>query len=355
MLLALPPSASLTISVMKKAGGTGLVNIGDTIVNGALGSFTAKQSDLVVNGFTATGKVGAIRVRDILQPDALLADPTIHIGGSAASKAQIVARNIGDGALIESSSAISLLQAKAIGDAQVSAPKITKLITTAGALNADIVTRGAIGAISVTGGALGGELIAKSYGTVSVTRGSLSGSLTSLTPGSTTALSSLTITGGDLTGDIRLLGKSGAISIAKLHGIGGSATGATVSAAKIASLTIARDAANSLFLAGADLGADFAPGGTADTADVFARGSIGPVNIGGNTTGVVIGAGLNPVNSIFHDAGDTIIGGTASSIASIIVKGTATGSYFAAGKFMPPVKIHGVKITPAADPQFFVG
>ena len=62
------------------------------------------------------------------------------------------------------------------------------------------------------------------------------------------------------------------------------------------------------------------------------------------------------MNSVFHDAGDTIIGGTASSIASIIVKGTADpASYFAAGKFGTPVKIAGQRITPAHDPRFLVG
>ena len=157
----------------------------------------------------------------------------------------------------------------------------------------------------------------------------------------------------DFTGRVGLLGKAGAISVAALAGVGGSATGATVFAAKIAALTIAGNAATSIFLAGADLGADFAFGGGDDT---FAQGKIGAVKIKGDVTGSVIAAGLDPVNAIPHDAGDTIIGGLVSKIAKLIVKGAADdASYFAAGAFTAPVKIGGVEITPAGDPRFLVG
>ena len=61
-----------------------------------------------------------------------------------------------------------------------------------------------------------------------------------------------------------------------------------MSAAKIAALTIARDATNSLFLAGVNLGADHAIGGTGDNADTFAKGAIGAVNIKGNAIGLVL-------------------------------------------------------------------
>jgi hypothetical protein len=340
-------STSVSVTLVKKVG-DGIIPIGDVTGTGKLASFTAPNSNLVVNGFTYSGKVGLLKVRDVLRPDPILTDPQIKVGGVASDATKIVARNIADGAIIDSTARISMLKTKSIGQATLAAPKLSKLITTAGAMNADAVIPGAMGKVSVTGGAFGGDLVARNFGAVAVTGGDFAGSLTSVTPaatlGTTLALASLKISGGKLTGDLRMFGKVGAITV-------GDIADATITAAKIASLT-AKNVANSTILAGADLGDDRVLGGGNDT---FGPGSIGPVLVKGNMTGSVLAAGLDPMNGIFHDAGDTILGGTISKIASLSIKGQATGNYFAAGRFVPPVKIHGAVVNPATDPQFFVG
>ena len=156
-----------------------------------------------------------------------------------------------------------------------------------------------------------------------------------------------------------MLGSTGAITVSALRGIGGNMTGASINAARIASLTVGRNVAASTILAGADLGADHALGGVGLDGDTFARGFIGPVAIGGAVTSSVLAAGLNPTDGIFHNTpvnNDTIVAGIASRIAALTLRGTASAdSYFAAGRFLAPVRIAGAVIPTANDPRFFVG
>jgi hypothetical protein len=120
-------------------------------------------------------------------------------------------------------------------------------------------------------------------------------------------------------------------------------------------LLVAKNVSNSTILAGADLGADFALGGSGAAADTFRAGRIGAVTIKGSVTASVVAAGLNPLDGVLHN-GDAIIGGLTSKIAALTIKGSASAdSYFAAGKFVPPVKIGPLTITPANDRRFFVG
>ena len=176
--------------------------------------------------------------------------------------------------------------------------------------------------------------------------------------GTTSALTSLTVTGGDFTGDLRVLGGTGAITISALRGIGGNITGGTINAARIASLIVGKNIASSTILAGADLGADHALGGIGLAVDTFGRGVIGPVAIGGAVTASVLGAGLNPTDGIFHNSptnNDTIVAGIASRIAALTIRGTASAdSYFAAGRFLAPVKIAGATVVPRLDSRFLV-
>jgi hypothetical protein len=211
---------------------------------------------------------------------------------------------------------------------------------------------------------LSGHLAAASFGAVAVTGGDFSGTLTSLTPaatlGATKALTSLTVTDGNFTGDVRLRGASGAITVKSKPALArGNLTGASIVASivasAIASLTVGRDFINSIVLAGADLGDDYAFGGTDDT---FAAGTIGAVKIGRNVSGAgsIIGAGFTTTDPNLTDANDAIIGGVASTIASLTVTGTAAAeSYFAAGKFTTAPKIASVAVPLAGDGRFKVG
>jgi hypothetical protein len=128
-----------------------------------------------------------------------------------------------------------------------------------------------------------------------------------------------------------------------------------LTAAKIASILTAKNVGQSLILAGASLGADRAFGGIGANADTFDAGTIGAVNIGGNVIAGVIAAGLSSTNATLKDVDDTILGGIASNIRSLSIKGTADpASYFATGKFKANTKIEGANIDPANDLRFLV-
>jgi hypothetical protein len=188
-----------------------------------------------------------------------------------------------------------------------------------------------------------------------VTGGNFAGHLTSTTPavtlGKTAALSSLTVSGGDLTGDLRLLGRAGPITVkASRLGVGGNVIGATINASALGNFSVSKNFVDTIVLAGADLGADHEFGGGNDT---FALGTIGVVKIGGNVTGVrsILGAGFSRVGAV-----DSILGGTASTIASLSVGGSADASlHFSAGRFKSPPKIGGTVIDPTTDGRFLVG
>lgn len=306
--------------------------------------------------------IGAIAVGSVLQPDALRADPTIKVGGAASSALSVSGVILANGFKLQTPGRLAALVARSIGDGEITACSIGTVTTKAGALDADITTLVGIGRVIVAGGDLSGHLTARSFGTVTVGRGDFSGELTSLTSaislGTVSALTSLTVAGGDFTGEVCVLGSTGAITVSALRGIGGNMIGASFTAARIASITVGRNVDTSTILAGADLGADHALGGSGLDADIFGRGVIGAVVLG-SVTSSVVGAGLNPTDGIFHNTpvnNDTIEGGLASRIASLTIRGAASAdSYFAAGKFVPPVTIGGLRISTASDARFFVG
>ncbi|MEO8352031.1 MAG: hypothetical protein ABI680_09885, partial [Chthoniobacteraceae bacterium] len=154
-----------------------------------------------------------------------------------------------------------------------------------------------------------------------------------------------------LTGNLRAGGDIGPIIVKAKSGTGGSIAGSVITGTGIGELNISDNVANALILAGADLGDDHTLGGGDDT---FAPGTIKSLKIGGEVTASVFAAGLDPINDVFHDADDTILGGPASAFGKISIKGAADAtSYFAAGKFNK-AQIAGDKIDPATDPRFFV-
>jgi len=351
--------SKLTVSVQKSGGGNGAVTIGDVNVTGSLGSFTAKNSDLTVNGFLATGSVKTIVLRDLLQLDAFLADPTIATGGAAKSKLLVTARSLGACFIIDTDQALQL-KAADIDNGTITAAAISSLLVSKGGLDADITSAGAIAKVSVKGGDLTGDLSALRFGKVSISGGDLSGTLESLATAAqlkkAPALAGLTVSGGDLTGDIRVLGTAGKITVKAVKGNGGSITDANIVAAKIAALSAAGNLADSVVLAGADLGSDHALGGTGGAADAFRAGSIGKVSIGKAVTESVIGAGFSSEDSIFKNDDDAIIEAAKSTIASLTIKGSVSDdSYFAAGKFQTKPKIGGAAVSPSNNPLFLVG
>ena len=96
-------NSNLKVTVVRK--GDGIVTIGDVIIGGSLGAFTAKASDLNFNGFTDTGVVKSIGIHDLVRPTGFIAVPAIQTGGAATDLLAITARNIADGFVISTSHA----------------------------------------------------------------------------------------------------------------------------------------------------------------------------------------------------------------------------------------------------------
>jgi hypothetical protein len=371
--------SNLTVTVKKnKNGGDGIVTIGDVTVNGSLGAFTAKQSDLVLGGFSSSGATKSLNFRDLLASEPHLAEAAITVGGGVSDKLAVTLRNVADGFTFTSAGIITSLRATAIGEGEISGAALGKLNTTLGGMNAnlaftgaaggitiktgvnagewsaasfgvisvgtglhaDVASPGSIAGVKVKAGALSGNLTAASFGAISVTGGDLSGDIvsTSTSLGKKAALAKLTVIGGDLLGDVAL------------SGAGGNVTGVDVTASKIAAITVAKALTNSAILAGTSAGPDRELGGGDDT---FSAGAIGAVKVGGDILASVIAAGLSNPDGIFDNADDSVLGGSASAVAGIIVKGTVSNdSYFAAGRFKGAVKFGAAVINPAADARF---
>lgn len=140
---------------------------------------------------------------------------------------------------------------------------------------------------------------------------------------------------------------------ANKDGVGGILRNTTIAAQAIGQIFIEHDISDARILAGTFLGADNVLGGIDDT---FAPSQITRFAAGGPVVNAVVGAGLSPVDGIFDNGNDIILGGPASFISSFLISGPAGSTcYFAAGSFPPVVSINGVLVNPATDPRFFVG
>lgn len=133
-------------------------------------------------------------------------------------------------------------------------------------------------------------------------------------------------TAGALTGSFYATGALGKLTFGNVAGTIASGSG-VIGAVSAASLDNAR------ILSGANLGADGLVSGTGSGAndDSYGKGAIGSINVKGAITSSFIGAGVNPVDQTFGNTGDQLVGGTASSIASITAKSADQASRLEAG------------------------
>ena len=92
-----------------------------------------------------------------------------------------------------------------------------------------------------------------------------------------------------------------------------------LTARTITTINIGRDILASKILAGAYLGEDGRLGGTGVNADVYRQGTITTIYVAHNTANSIIGAGFDPVDGIFKNGNDRIIGGVNSKIGAITV------------------------------------
>jgi hypothetical protein len=93
-----------------------------------------------------------------------------------------------------------------------------------------------------------------------------------------------------------------------------------LAARSIGRVTVWTNVWNTRILAGGNLGADGRVGGTAADADTFGAGDIGSVTLGRWPTHCIVAAGLNPVNGVFFD-GDDVLVGPESRIGAVAIGG----------------------------------
>lgn len=134
----------------------------------------------------------------------------------------------------------------------------------------------------------------------------------------------------------------------------GSIQGGTVAVPSVEALTILGSVTNAKIYVGATLGQDGQPGGTGANVDTYGQGSIGLFTVTGSVTGTTVGVGIDPVDGIFSNGNDTLIGGSASSIGGIIIGGALnTDSRIIAGALPASALINGRLVSNLAnDPRF---
>ncbi|HTK76648.1 MAG TPA: hypothetical protein VL371_15380, partial [Gemmataceae bacterium] len=148
----------------------------------------------------------------------------------------------------------------------------------------------------------------------------------------------------DLTGTFATAGNIGRASL-------GTVTGTFSAGGSIGALIMNGDLNAGRVLAGANLGSDGLSGGDGSAADSFSPASIGALIVKGSANAALVAAGVNPVNGVYLDADDQVLGGNASSIGSVNIKGTTDPSTrFVAGAFgrarLPQ------PVDPTKDPRF---
>jgi hypothetical protein len=143
--------------------------------------------------------------------------------------------------------------------------------------------------------------------------------------------------GADLLGSLSVAGPLSRLTL-------GDVAGGTVAAAG----AIARITVNSL--TGARLLSGATPA-TPTRGASFGPGFIGRLTVRRSISDSLIGAGLDPVNGVFLDADDRVIGGPASIIQSVVVKGGVDASTrFVAGAFKTARLPR--RVDPASNSQF---
>ena len=328
-------TAASSFTVVVK-GGQGFVQAGSVVVNGSLKSISAAAVD-IMGDITVTGTLGSAKLRDVAD------DHTIRIEG-AGVPLSFTAHAVTD-LVLECASPIKSITV-ANWASSPGAPE-----------DANLIVAPSIGSLTVKGdkkAPLPGDFCASMQ---------LSGAATGLT------LGSAKIAGAITGGAWWVLGAGGAISAASTAGdwsasFSGDLKSLTttadasggLAARSIASLTVKGSLTDAHILAGADFGADGRLGGDDADADTFGPGSLKSIKITGGVAGAIIGAGLDPVDDVFNNAGDTTVGGAASAIKSLTVGGSLdAASRFFAAAFPKKVKIGGASVDPLADPRLVAG
>jgi hypothetical protein len=161
------------------------------------------------------------------------------------------------------------------------------------------------------------------------------------------ALKNVTASSGDVDGVVISSGELAVMTF-------GSTDGATISTpAPIKSLKILGDMNDTQVFSGTLLGLDGRVGGTGIASDQFGAGEIRKFNVTGSVNDSLIAAGLDPVDGVLTNGNDNIVGGAASRIRAVTVRGTVDNdTTFAAGAFPRRAKIGGQSVDPLVDSRF---
>lgn len=150
----------------------------------------------------------------------------------------------------------------------------------------------------------------------------------------------------DLVGSLAALGNVGDATLGSINGGTFAATSVT------GTLMVKGNVSNATILIGANLGQDGKLGGIGANADTFGAGSLAKLVVNGNMTGSIVRVGVDPVDGIFGNGNDVIVGGTTSKPGILSIVGTMTNSQFFAGALPATASINGATITLAGNPSF---
>jgi len=264
--------------------------------------------------------LGGLTFAADIDGDGVTSDLTAIYGGGAVQTV-LTARGISGDVIIKA--------------ANSSGVSLSSFTTTVGGFQGDMIMPGSAGTITL-GGNLSSEI-------------NVGG-----------ALNTLSIKGNMSAG--AHVGVGGKLSQLKVTGsmLGGAAEDQMVQvlARNIGSVQVTGNITNSRILAGADLGDDWAVGGTGANADTFLSGSISSLTIGGSVSDSLIGAGLVSHDDAFDlawlDANNAFIAG--SVISKFTITGTLTSSVplgpFGIGAYdIGSYKIAGLTIHPLVVSQ----
>ncbi|MBI4002597.1 MAG: LEPR-XLL domain-containing protein [Nitrospira defluvii] len=167
-------------------------------------------------------------------------------------------------------------------------------------------------------------------------------------------LASLTAATTDLTGTLAIDGPVNIPGLLPGTITLGSIQGGTVAVPSVEALTILGSTTNARFYIGTTLGQDGQPGGSGANVDTYGQGRIGLFTVTGAMSGTAVRVGINPVDGVYGNGNDQLIGGTSSSIGGIVIGGALSAdTRFYAGAF-PTQYLHGLTLKPTAGDFHFV-
>lgn len=146
---------------------------------------------------------------------------------------------------------------------------------------------------------------------------------------------------GDLNGTMFIGGNLGKLLIGNVSG--------TIAVNGFINSIVADSLTQAKVLSGANLGEDAELGGVNSNADAFGQGVIKSIKVKGAIVQSIVGAGLNPVDGVFGNDDDVVVGG--SAIGTLSARSADDTSRFYASQFRVaklPKRIKDI----GADPRF---